>query len=152
MGAPASPSGSRPSDGAQEVSTLSGFDPSRTAKPGYDEFGKISLDPNGEKLGLIRGLRAEQSRRRFRCTECGQYQRPGAWLVWIEDGLRKGDPDWAFEDSVVYRGGHWRGSGWCLDCAPKRSTAKATPTRSAKTTEIGLVRRMVARCRKAFAQ
>jgi bifunctional DNA-binding transcriptional regulator/antitoxin component of YhaV-PrlF toxin-antitoxin module len=29
MGASASPSGSRPSDGAQEVSTLAGFDPSR---------------------------------------------------------------------------------------------------------------------------
>jgi hypothetical protein len=32
------------------------------------------------------------------------------------------------------------------------TAAKATPTRSAKTTKIGLVRRMVARCRKAFAQ
>jgi hypothetical protein len=31
-------------------------------------------------------------------------------------------------------------------------TAKATPTQSAKTTKIGLVRRMVARCRQAFAQ
>jgi hypothetical protein len=34
----------------------------------------------------------------------------------------------------------------------RRIAAKATPTRSAKTTQIGLVRRMVARCRKAFAR
>jgi hypothetical protein len=126
------------------------------ARPGYDEFGKISLDENGEALGLLHGLEAVRRDRGFRCAECDQYQRAGSWLVWVEDGLRKDDPDWAFEDSAIYRGGNWSGSGWCLDCAPKRrstkANAKATPTRSAKTTKIGLVRRMAARCRKAFAQ
>lgn len=34
----------------------------------------------------------------------------------------------------------------------RRALAKATPTRSAKTPQSGLVRRIVARCRQAFAQ
>jgi hypothetical protein len=114
-----------------------------------DVFGKPTINANGEALGLVHGMRAERSRDRFRCGECGQYQRPGSWMVWVETGLRKDDPLWAFEDSAIYRGGHWSGIGWCLNCAPKR--AKATPTRSAKTVQLGLVRRMMARCRKAFA-
>jgi hypothetical protein len=38
------------------------------------------------------------------------------------------------------------------EAGARRALAKATPTRSAKTPESGLVRRMVARCRQAFAQ
>ena len=104
--------------------------PARFAKSGYDELGKISLDANGESLGLVHGLKAEKSERGFRCHECRQMQRVGAWLVWVPNGLRKGDPAWAFEEACIYTG-QMSGSGWCLDCAPKRDDGFVAAARDA---------------------
>lgn len=81
----------------------------------------------GETLGLCTGLRAERSDRQFRCNACRQMQPHGAWLVWVPDSVRPGDPGWSVEEAarLNYLNGH--SSGWCFECAPKAPAAKLEP-------------------------
>jgi hypothetical protein len=73
--------------------------------------------PEAEKLGLLRGLRAEKVSP-YRCAHCNRMQRAG-WIVQVPDGVCMSDPEWSVIDQARRNAHNGYFSGWCLRCALK---------------------------------
>lgn len=62
-------------------------------------------------------MRAEVGRKsEFRCCQCRTMQPVGSTLIWVDDGVLKGDPLWSVRNKN--QAGQWNGerSGWCRGC------------------------------------
>jgi hypothetical protein len=99
------------------------------AAPIYPEAGALNINP---------ALRAEVVDSLFRCASCNQWTPKGAWLVWVPDSARIGDPAWSIIELARTTAYNGCGSGWCLNCAQKLSS----PAPSVKAA-VGFVRRMI---------
>lgn len=87
------------------------------------------LQTEAEDLGLVKGLRVEESRHgQWRCCECSAMQPSGSLQVWVPDGVRKRDPDWSVTEAC--RVNAWNGShsAWCVRCAPKAQKKRMSET------------------------
>lgn len=70
-------------------------------------------------LGLHRGLKVDKTSSQWRCCNCHTMQRSGSLLVWVADGVRIGDPEWAVTENERVNAYNGTGSGWCLKCAQR---------------------------------
>lgn len=82
------------------------------------------VDAEGERLGLVRGLRAETYPRQYRCGQCDRMQHSGSICVQVPDHVRKNDPAWAVEEACRVSAFNGSFTGWCLSCAPKAANRK----------------------------
>lgn len=80
---------------------------------------EVPVDEKARSLGLVDGLRAEESERPYRCDPCNQMQPAGSVIVWVPRGVLPSDPEWSIKETGRENAfnGHW--SGWCLGCAKK---------------------------------
>lgn len=88
----------------------------------------VPVDQVADTLGLCHGLRATRTDDQYRCACCREMRPPESWIVWVPDGVLKGDPEWSVTESSrrnAYNGHH---SGWCLECAKQfTKTVAAAP-------------------------
>lgn len=82
-----------------------------------DPPAEVPVDEKARSLGLVDGLRAEESESSYRCDPCNQMQPPGSVIVWVPRGVMRWDPEWSVKEAgrLAAHNGHW--SGWCLKCA-----------------------------------
>ncbi len=82
---------------------------------------RAPVDEIAETLGLHPGLRVERGiyGGGWRCCHCDIMQKPDAWLVWVPDSVRMGDPGWSVIDAGRRNAYNGSGGGWCLRCAQK---------------------------------
>lgn len=81
---------------------------------------KVPVQPLAQSLGLAAGLTAEINHRGgWRCSNCSNYQRDGAAIVWVPDGVSISDSLFAVSDQARREAFNGHGSGWCLSCARK---------------------------------
>lgn len=76
--------------------------------------------------GIMEGLRYEDNNSGYRCDCCRQMQRPHSGLVYVPDGTLKSDPAWSVKEAIQSMRFNGNFSGWCLKCAPKEESPKAT--------------------------
>lgn len=77
-------------------------------------------------VGIMNGLRYEDNCGGYRCANCGQMQPPHSGMVYVPDGILKSDPAWAVKEAIQRTRFNGHFSGWCLKCAPKEESPKAT--------------------------
>lgn len=90
---------------------------------------KAPVQALADRLGLCAGLRAEESKSSFRCSDCFRIQPSGSTMVWVPDGVCRGDPAWSVTEAARRNAYNGHASGWCLRCAAKLSKGvTAEPT------------------------
>lgn len=84
---------------------------------------EVPVQDEAERLGLVRGLRVSPAQGdMWRCAECSRMQKPDAPMVWVPDGVRKGDPEWSVTEACRRSAFNGHFGGWCVRCAPKASS------------------------------
>lgn len=80
-----------------------------------------------DTLGLAPGLRVEEDWGQFRCACCKRMQPRGSYLVWVPDGVERGDPAWSVTEECRRSAFNGSGSGWCLGCAKRIGETEIDP-------------------------
>ena len=73
--------------------------------------------PTPDQCAEILGVRSERHDSPYRCAECGRWQRANAWMFWIPDVIRSGDPAWAIQWQARQTNQGY--SGQCLPCVER---------------------------------
>ena len=77
------------------------------------------VDPVAFELGLLPGLRARKHDQSFRCSGCHKLR--SGWLVWVPDGVRRGDDPAEVSEMCRLNARNGHSSAWCLDCSQRLS-------------------------------
>lgn len=67
-------------------------------------------------LGVPSYFKCETDFGQFRCANCSMMQPRGSVLVWVPDGLRQSDPEWAAREAARQNAYNGHVSGWCKEC------------------------------------
>src|SRR4051812_25106999 len=79
---------------------------------------EVPVQQEAENLGLLAGLRVDdRSSGGWRCSNCSEYQKDGAKLIWVPDSVNYADSAEAIKDICRRSAYNGCGSGWCLSCA-----------------------------------
>jgi hypothetical protein len=87
-------------------------------------------DELGEAYGLPKGLHFDSTGDEWRCASCSVMQKPDSPLVWVPDGVRRGDPEWSVTESARRNAYNGHSSGWCLKCAQTLKEKPPSPVAS----------------------